>query len=255
MSDNLKTRIKEIEMRVRKTICPTFSTRDGEAVESLEGRISEQDLETLLLAAQAKSEGPVPDAPKSNSAEEWILYLDYWDIPPNMQAFLACRICEAIEAHMPTAQAQPDPEVCETSGLYSDDTTSVRCDRTDCPAAEPAQGEWDVAERIAAAIDKPMRMALRGDDHYTVVGPKPTDLATNWERVEYDIRENVGAVVRDALAAVRREGMEAGLQSADDAVRNLLLDETNDSRLAGMHMAMRAIRALQRAAIREGGDE
>jgi hypothetical protein len=40
--------LRDIEARVRPTICPTFGVVDGAMRESLEGRISQTDFDTLL---------------------------------------------------------------------------------------------------------------------------------------------------------------------------------------------------------------
>ena len=40
--------VAEIEARVRPTICSTFSMRDGELSETIEGRISQIDFDTLV---------------------------------------------------------------------------------------------------------------------------------------------------------------------------------------------------------------
>lgn len=45
--------VREIETRVRPTICPTFSARGGEP--TIEGRISAEDFDTLVTLAGAAS--------------------------------------------------------------------------------------------------------------------------------------------------------------------------------------------------------
>lgn len=40
--------VDAIEQRVRKTICATFTCKNGEPVEALEGRISQVDFDTLV---------------------------------------------------------------------------------------------------------------------------------------------------------------------------------------------------------------